>query len=68
MTARGWSDRKLKITVFFASLVLYLAVGYWLQVRHGFIIGDALSRVSAAQRCCSAATHISPRSGSSSRP
>src|SRR6476620_8486869 len=24
-------------------------VGYWLQVRHGFIIGDALSRVSAAQ-------------------
>ena len=28
---------------------LYLAVGYWLQVRHGFIIGDALSRVSAAQ-------------------
>jgi len=49
MTARGWSDHKLKITVFFASLVLYLAVGYWLQVRHGFIIGDALSRVSAAQ-------------------
>src|SRR6185503_2411806 len=49
MTARGWSDHKLRITVFFASLVLYLAVGYWLQVRHGFIIGDALSRVSAAQ-------------------
>jgi len=48
MTA-GWSGHKLKITVFFASLVLYLAVGYWLQVRHGFIIGDALSRVSAAQ-------------------
>src|SRR6476620_5515115 len=48
MTA-GWSDHKLKITVFFASLVVYLAVGYWLQVRHGFIIGDALSRVSAAQ-------------------
>src|SRR4029077_5381603 len=48
MTA-GWAGHKLKITVFFASLVLYLAVGYWLQVRHGFIIGDALSRVSAAQ-------------------
>ena len=28
---------------------VYLAVGYWLQVRHGFIIGDALSRVFAAQ-------------------
>ena len=28
---------------------VYLAVGYWLQVRHGFILGDALSRVSAAQ-------------------
>ena len=67
MTA-GWSDHKLKITVFFASLVVYLAVGYWLQVRHGFIIGDALSRVSAPRRCCSAATPISPRSGSSSRP
>jgi hypothetical protein len=34
---------------FCASLLVYLAIGYWLQVRHGFIIGDALSRVSAAQ-------------------
>ena len=24
-------------------------VGYWLQVQHGFILGDALSRVAAAQ-------------------
>ena len=24
-------------------------MGYWLQVRHGFILGDALARVSAAQ-------------------
>ncbi len=29
--------------------MIYLAVGYWLQVRNGFILGDALSRVSAAQ-------------------
>ncbi|BBY79982.1 ABC transporter [Mycolicibacterium pulveris] len=31
------------------ALAVYLAVGYWLHVRHGFILGDALSRVSAAQ-------------------
>ena len=31
------------------SFAVYVAVGYWLQVRHGFILGDALSRVSAAQ-------------------
>ena len=31
------------------SLCRLPAVGYWLQVRNGFIIGDALSRVSAAQ-------------------
>ena len=30
-------------------LSVYLAVGYWLQVGNGFILGDALSRVSAAQ-------------------
>jgi hypothetical protein len=42
-------DRRLKIAVFLAALGLYLAVGYWLQVRQGFILGDALSRVSAAQ-------------------
>jgi len=49
MTVRRWSDRKLKVTLFLTSFAVYLAVGYWLQVRHGFIIGDALSRVSAAQ-------------------
>src|SRR3569623_341557 len=43
------SGRVLKVTAFFASLVVYLFVGYWLQVRHGFIIGDALSRVASAQ-------------------
>ena len=43
------SDRRLKYVVFLVALAVYLAVGYWLQVRHGFILGDALSRVSAAQ-------------------
>ncbi len=42
-------DRKLKIAVYVVALLVYLAVGYWLQVRNGFILGDALSRVSAAQ-------------------
>ena len=41
--------RRLLVALFFAALVLYGAVGYWLQVRHGFILGDALSRVMAAQ-------------------
>lgn len=51
MTTRvlGGPDRRLKITIFFACLVLYLAVGYWLQVHHGFIMGDTLSRVAATQ-------------------
>lgn len=47
--ARGWSGRRLLVAVFFVCFALYAAVGYWLQVRHGFIIGDALSRVAAAQ-------------------
>jgi len=43
------SDRSLKRLTFFVALAVYLTVGYWLQVRHGFIIGDALSRVQSAQ-------------------
>ena len=43
------TDRRLKIGAFCAALLGYLVVGYWLQVRHGFIIGDSLARVSAAQ-------------------
>ncbi|GLP77320.1 hypothetical protein TUM20983_44300 [Mycobacterium antarcticum] len=43
------SDRRLKIAVYLVALTIYLAVGYWLQVRNGFILGDALARVSAAQ-------------------
>jgi hypothetical protein len=31
------------------TFALYVAVGYWLQVQNAFILGDALSRVSAAQ-------------------
>jgi len=49
VTAGLRSDRRLKIVVYVAALVGYMAVGYWLQVGHGFIMGDALSRVSAAQ-------------------
>jgi hypothetical protein len=45
----GWTNRRLKLVFFGASLAGYLIVGYWLQVQNGFIIGDALSRVSAAQ-------------------
>ncbi|AQA01758.1 ABC transporter [Mycobacterium sp. MS1601] len=48
MIAR-WTNRRLKVAFFVASLVLYLIAGYWLQVRCGFIIGDSLSRVAAAQ-------------------
>lgn len=43
------ADRRLKTVAFAAAFVVYLAVGYWLQVANGFILGDALSRVSAAQ-------------------
>lgn len=43
------SDRRLKTLVFAAAFMVYASVGYWLQVRNGFILGDALSRVFAAQ-------------------
>ncbi|WP_193046211.1 ArnT family glycosyltransferase [Mycolicibacterium baixiangningiae] len=46
---RTVSDRRLKVIVFVLAFAVYAAVGYWLQVRHGFILGDALSRASAAQ-------------------
>ena len=49
MTVRASSNRRLMVTAYFISLAVYLMVGYWLQVQHGFILGDALSRVSAAQ-------------------
>ncbi len=43
------TDRRCKQWVFAAAFAVYAAVGYWLQVRNGFIMGDALSRVQAAQ-------------------
>ncbi len=43
------TGRRIKAVAFAAAFVLYLGVGYWLQVANGFILGDALSRVSAAQ-------------------
>lgn len=43
------SDRRLKQLIFGIALVAYTALGYWLQVRNGFILGDALSRVQAAE-------------------
>ena len=44
-----WTHHRVKTLFFVTTFALYLGVGYWLQVRHGFIIGDALSRVAAAQ-------------------
>jgi hypothetical protein len=41
-------DRRLKSVVFAGAFALYLAVGYWLQVRQGFIVGDSLARAQAA--------------------
>lgn len=35
--------------IFVASTLLYLAAGAWLSAGHGFLMGDALSRVSATQ-------------------
>ena len=49
MTTAHVSDRNLKIWAFLLGTAFYTLVGYWLQVRHGFLLGDALSRVSAAQ-------------------
>lgn len=49
MTAAWTNARRVKVFAFCASLAIYIAVGYWLQVQQGFIIGDALSRVHSAQ-------------------
>jgi len=43
------TDSRVRWIGFGLAFVGYTAVGYWLQVRHGFIIGDALARVAAAQ-------------------
>lgn len=49
MTRRRFTDGRLAWAAFAAAFTAYAAVGYWLQVQHGFIIGDALARVAAAQ-------------------
>lgn len=45
----GVSNRTLKISAFVISFILYSAFGYWVQVSHGLILGDSLSRVYAAE-------------------
>lgn len=43
------SNRRLKTLAYGMSFAVYVGVGYWLQVRNGFILGDSLARVAAAQ-------------------
>lgn len=47
--ALGESARRLKFTIFLVCLSLYMAVGYWLQIRHGYIMGDTLARAASTQ-------------------
>lgn len=49
MAARDPVRRRLMAGGYFATFAVYVAVGYWLQVGNGFILGDSLSRVAAAQ-------------------
>ncbi len=46
---RRLSNRRLKVLAFAVSFALYVGVGYWLEVRNGFILGDSLARVAASQ-------------------
>ena len=43
------SDSRVRWLAYTLSFACYVSVGYWLQVRHGFIVGDSLARVEAAQ-------------------
>lgn len=43
------AHRRTKSILFALALALYVVVGYWLQVEQGYVLGDSLSRVSAAQ-------------------
>jgi hypothetical protein len=45
----GVSDRRLKVLAFAAAGAAYLGIGYWLQVRNGFVLGDALARDLASK-------------------
>lgn len=50
MTARGrLPDRTLKWVIFGVSAALYIGAAWWLQVHHGFLMGDTLSRIAATQ-------------------
>jgi 4-amino-4-deoxy-L-arabinose transferase-like glycosyltransferase len=49
MSTRSLTDARVRWIAFAVAFGCYAAVGYWLQVEHGFIIGDALARVAAAQ-------------------
>jgi len=49
VSGRSLSDSRVRWFAFVLSFACYVSVGYWLQVRHGFIIGDSLARVEAAQ-------------------
>lgn len=44
-----FSDLRLKRWAYGLAFALYAGVAYWLEVVHGFILGDALARVSAVQ-------------------
>jgi hypothetical protein len=43
------SNRQCRWLVYLTMLSVYLMIGYWLQVRNGFILGDALSRVQSSE-------------------
>lgn len=45
----GLSDRQVKAVSFVGALAVYVAVGHWLQVEQGYILGDSLARSAAAQ-------------------
>jgi uncharacterized membrane protein (UPF0136 family) len=42
-------SRRLSAIIYLVTAAVYLGAGYFLGVHHGFLMGDALSRVSAAQ-------------------
>ncbi|CDQ46854.1 ABC transporter [Mycolicibacterium neoaurum] len=43
------TNRRLKFVIFASTGIVYLGVGWWLQIRHGYIMGDTLSRVASTQ-------------------
>ncbi|WBP96286.1 ABC transporter [Mycolicibacterium neoaurum] len=43
------TNRRLNFAIFALTGIVYLGVGWWLQIRHGYIMGDTLSRVASTQ-------------------